>query len=332
MTRPLVSVLMPVRNGGSYLQEAVQSILDQTFGRLELLLIDDHSTDHAISRLDSADPRLRILNSPGKGVINAFNHGLPHAQGEFIARMDADDISLPARFETQVAYLNCNPDVDIAGACVEIISKQEVKGGYLHYQQWLNSVRQPEQIRKQIFIESPIPNPTAMFRKAALEKLDGYRDYDWPEDYDLFLRADQAGMSMGKPEPVLFQWRDHADRLTHRDERYSRRRFQQAKAHYLANGRLPDGPIVLWGAGPGGRLFHDLLAKEGREVSGFIDVHPRRIGGEKRGKPVWSASEPDSWPSAYILVAVGSRGAKEEIRTFLEETDHEEGQDFVFVA
>jgi glycosyltransferase involved in cell wall biosynthesis len=332
VTTPLVSVVLPVKNGGPYLAQAVNSILTQSLKDLELLLVDDHSNDAAIEQLDRSDPRLTILSSPSNGVVSAFKHGLSKSNGAFIARMDADDISLPDRLEKQLGYLNQNPSVGIAGACIEIYSQGQLDGGMVHYQHWLNSVRSPDEVFRHLFIESPIPNPTALFRKNVLDTLGSYHETDWPEDYDLFLRAGQAGIAMGKPPEILLKWREHGERLTHKDSRYSRLNFQRAKAHYLAKGRLPDLPLILWGAGPSGRQFFDLLKDEGREVGGFIDVHPRRIGGEKRGKPVWGTEQHKQWGNGFILVAVGSRGAKPEIRAFLNALGRVEGQDYLFVA
>ena len=94
---PLVSVIMPVRDGGDYLETAVNSILGQSFAALELILVDDHSVDAAINRLSVTDPRLVVLENQGRGVSSAFNTGLSRARGEFIARMDSDDIALPGR-------------------------------------------------------------------------------------------------------------------------------------------------------------------------------------------------------------------------------------------
>ncbi len=159
--RPLVSVVMPVRNGGEYLGEAVDSILAQTHENLELLLIDDHSTDRALARLDKSDPRLKILSSNGRGLVDACNTGFALSKGDFIARMDADDISLPERFRLQLAYLDANQAVDISGCCVDIFSQPGIQGGLRRYRDWLNSVREPEQVHQQIFIESPLPNPTS---------------------------------------------------------------------------------------------------------------------------------------------------------------------------
>ena len=331
--QPIVSVVMPVRNGGDYLAAAVDSILGQSFSSLELILVDDHSEDAAIASLVTNDPRLVLLKSNGPGVSNAFNTGFAQASGAFIARMDADDLSLPGRLEEQIRYLERHPELDLCGACVDIFAEQELAGGNLRYQAWLNRCRSAQQVHRELFIESPVPNPTAMFRRDALHRLGGYQDPDWPEDYDLFLRADALGMRMGKPEPVLYRWREHAGRLTRTDSRYEPRRFQAAKAHYLVRGRLRGkGPVIIWGAGPGGRLMHDLLQAEAIPIHGFLDVHPRRVGGQKRGLPVWPIERTGEFGGHFVLVAVGAAGARAKIRTFLDEQGRVEGEDYLFVA
>lgn len=329
---PLVSVVMPVRDGGQYLAGAVASILGQTHENLELLLVDDHSTDRAIASLDRSDPRLKVLANHGRGIVDACNTGLDHSKGEFIARMDADDVSLPERLQVQLEYLDANPRVDICGSRVEIFSQAGIQGGLERYQEWLNSVREPEQVRQQIFIESPLPHPTLMFRRDAVRKLGGYRDNGWPEDYDLLLRADAAQISMGKPEPVLLRWREHETRLTHTDARYDRRRFMRAKTHFLVRYRLAGRSAVIWGAGPTGRDMFDLIREEGGIVDGFIEVHPRRIGGEKRGLPVWSIDKVGNLGPSMLLVAVGAAGARDEIESFLRENGKTVGTDYLFVA
>jgi len=330
--KPLVSVVLPVRNGGKFLDQAVASILSQTFENLELVLVDDHSTDAAVSALDKGDLRLKIFRSQDHGVVKAFNTGYKLCQGDFIARMDADDISLPERLQCQLDYLDRHPSVDIAGSCVEIFSKRGIQGGLERYQTWLNSVREPQQVRNQIFIESPLPNPGVMFRRAALQQLRGYRNKGWPEDYDLFLRADAANIRMGKPKPVLLRWREHDDRLTHTDSIYTREQFMRAKTHFLVRHRLKGQSVIIWGAGPTGRLMYDLIIAEDGKVEGFIEVHPRRIGGQKRGLPVWPVDKIEALGTAMLLIAVGAAGAREEIAAFLHEHNKIEGQDYLFVA
>jgi glycosyltransferase involved in cell wall biosynthesis len=329
---PAVSVILPVHNGGEYLAAAVSSILGQSFHNLELLLVDDRSDDGAIAGLDTWDERLCILNSKQSGVAGAFNYGLARARGSFIARMDADDLSLPERLAQQLDYLESHPGVDICGGGVEIFSDQVLGAGNLRYQDWLNNCRSPEKIRRELFIESPIPNPTAMFRRDAIDRLGGYRNPDWPEDYDLFLRADAAGMRMGKPDGVVLKWREHGQRLTRTDPRYDIARFQAAKAHFLVSQRLRGRSIVIWGAGPTGTLMHDLLKSEGAVIQGFLEVHPRRIGGSKRGLPVWAIDHVSELNDEIVLVAVGAAGAREEIGAYMLERGKKEGPDYLFVA
>jgi len=328
----LVSVILPVRNGGLYLAEAVASILNQSLGEIELLLVNDHSEDDAIGGLGIDDSRLFFLDNPGRGVAQAFNHGLQRARGQFVARMDADDISLPDRLESQLDFLQSHPEIDLCGACIEIFAEQALAGGNLRYQEWLNSCKSPQQIHHELFIESPIPNPTAMFRREAIDQLGGYRDPPWPEDYDLYLKADAAGMRMAKPDGVLLRWREHEQRLTRTDSRYDISRFQAAKAHFLAAHRLAGRPVVIWGAGPSGRLMHDLLQAEGVQIRGFVEVHPRRIGGSKRNLPVWPIEQVTRLEEEFVLVAVGAAGARLKIRSWMEQQKQEEGRDYLFVA
>lgn len=329
---PAVSVILPVRNGGAYLKDAVASILGQSFCDLELLLVDDRSDDGAITELDSTDQRLFILSSDQAGVAGTFNYGLARAQGQFIARMDADDLALPQRLEQQLHYFESHPEVDICGGGVEIFSDQTVGAGNVRYQNWLNNCRSPEKIHREIFIESPIPNPTAMFRREAIDQLGGYGDPGWPEDYDLFLRADAAGMRMGKPDGIVLKWREHSQRLTRTSPRYDIARFQAAKAHFLVSRRLHGQPLIIWGAGPTGTLMHDLLKAEDAVIKGFLEVHPRRIGGYKRGLPVWPIEHVFELNDEFVLVAVGAVGAREKIAAFMLEHDKKEGPDYLFVA
>jgi hypothetical protein len=96
--------------------------------------------------------------------------------------------------------------------------------------------------------------------------------------------------------------------------------------------RLKKQPVIIWGAGPTGRLIHDLVVAEGGAVEGFIEVHPRRIGGQKRGLPVWPTDKTNNLGTAMLLVAVGAAGAREEISDFLHSYDKVEGRDYLFVA
>ena len=349
MTSSLISVLMPVHNGGEFLTPAVESILSQEYQNLELILVDDHSTDQAINGLPAQavrDPRLRILSCRDHGIVSALNTGADAARGSFLARMDDDDISLPHRLGTQIQYFRDNPDIGIAASRIKIFGKNNIDEGNRIYQEWLNKLIEPEDIGREIFIESPLPHPSVMFRREIFEKLGGYRNPPWPEDYDMWLRAHEAGIKMGKPEDILLHWREHENRLTRTSSRYSNDAFLQAKGYYLSQSILRNRSAVIWGAGTTGILMHDILAQHNVHVEGFIDVNPRLIGGTKRGLPVFSFMELGSdkkqvSPAAdknqfktnsLILGAVASRGAREKIRTFLSDRGYFEGTDFLLTA
>jgi glycosyltransferase involved in cell wall biosynthesis len=167
---------MPVRDAGEHLCVAVRSILAQSYADYELLIIDDHSRDGAISGL-APNPRIRVCDSRERGIVSALNSGLRLARGTLIARMDADDIAEPARLGAQLACLDRHRDVGLCGTGVEIFREQgPLRDGFRRYQNWLNALRTPADIEREIFVENPIPHPSLMARRDLLQRLDGYRD------------------------------------------------------------------------------------------------------------------------------------------------------------
>lgn len=326
-----ISVIMPVHNGGEYLHQAVSSLLDQSFKNIEVIIIDDHSTDDSISKLNLDDRRIRLIKNHHRGIVGALNTGIQNARMPLIARMDADDIALPQRFEQQVDYLYSNSGVKVCSGQVEIFTDQgPPAGGYCHYQRWINDLVHPDQIALNIFVESPIPHPTMVMRKTDLIHLGGYQDNGWPEDYDLWLRAHLEGYRFGKPAGLLLRWRDHDGRLSRNSGRYDKKAFFRAKAFYLTR-LYPRRHFRIWGSGPTGALLHDEIVKNSGTVTGFIDVAPRRIGNQKRDKPIADAFRLEK-TGELILIAVSARGAREDIRHFLDEKGFIESQDYLCLA
>ena len=337
--KDLISVIMPVHNAGVYLKDAVASILNQDDVHLELIVVDDHSSDGAIKNLPktlSQNNRIKFVSSAHRGVVAAMAKGYSQAKGAYIARMDADDISLPHRLSTQINYLKNNPEIGIAGGKIKIISESNIEKGFSLYEQWLNKLCSSEEIERELFIESPIPNPTAFFRRDIYDLLQGYQDPEWAEDYDMWLRAHALGIKMGKPEGVLLHWREHERRLTHNDSRYDNKLFMKAKAYYLSKSHyLKNRNAIIWGAGPIGAFLYDVLTEFNIEVEAFIEVSQRRVGGLKRGVPVLHYSEINQYTmdnNSLIIGAVGARGARVEIRKALIDMGKEEGCDFLFAA
>jgi len=338
MSDPAVSVLLPVRDAGPLLEDCLASLERQTLVDFEVVAVDDGSTDGSGELLEAwaaRAPRLRVVHQPPHGLVAALNRGLAACRSPFVARMDADDISHPRRLELQAAVLEARPEVGVVSCLVRCCPRASVAGGFARYEEWLNGLRSHEQMARERFVESPLAHPSVMVRREVLRAAGGYRDCGWPEDYDLWLRLFAAGTGFAKVERPLHFWREHHDRLTRRDPRYSTDAFLRCKAHHLALGPLSGGrSAVVWGAGRTGRRLSRLLLAGGVEVAAFIDIDPRKIGRVARGRPVVA---PEALPGllgegAVVLAAVASRGARELIRARLEAIGLVEGDGFWCVA
>jgi glycosyltransferase involved in cell wall biosynthesis len=209
---PVISVVMPVYNAAAYLSAAVDSILAQTFTDFELIAIDDGSTDASLEILQQMaerDSRIRIISRPNTGIVGALNDGVARAQGEFVARMDADDVALPHRFERQLGFLRETPGCVAVGSALLLMDSD---GDPIGVQQWATT---HEEIDRLLLTGwSGLAHPTAMIRKAALQQVGGYRsEYEWVEDKDLWLRLAEIGQLANLSEPLL-RYRVHETSLS----------------------------------------------------------------------------------------------------------------------
>tara|TARA_B100000809_G_scaffold211332_1_gene214946 strand:+ start:5120 stop:6136 length:1017 start_codon:yes stop_codon:yes gene_type:complete len=338
MDRPLVSILLPVFNGAATLGEALDSVEAQTMGDFEIVVVDDGSTDDTPVVLARHNPaRLRVISSPHVGLLQALNRGLSACRAPFIARLDADDICQPERLERQLAVMEQEPDVGVCGTQVEAFPVADVAEGFRIYVQWQNALLTDEDICREIFIESPIAHPSAMLRRHELIQLGAYQERGWAEDYDLWLRYHAAGRRFAKVAAPLVRWREHGERATRTDSRYSIENFLRAKSHYLSRGPLASREgLILWGAGRTGRRLSKHLIRAGHRPDAFVDIAPNRIGSTMRSVPIIGPDDvARCWQSLrrpLLLAAVASRGARALIRTQLTTMGLHEGTDFLCVA
>jgi len=247
--------------------------------------------------------------------------------------MDADDYCHPERLCLQVELMRANPEISVCGCLVLSFPRNNVKGGFLRYEEWLNSLVAHEEIARDIFVESPLAHPSVMMRAQDLRDVGGYRDMGWPEDYDLWLRFFMAGKRLAKVPRVLHFWREWADRLTFTDSRYALENFMRLKAHFLAKvAARHERPVIVWGAGMTGRRLTKHLVCEGVQPVAMVDIDPRKVGRIVRGAPVIRAEELEKHRDAFVIAAVGSQGARELIRGRLREISRTEGVDFLCAA
>ena len=215
---PSVTVLMSVHNEARYLPLAVDSILAQTFGDFEFLIVDDGSTDGSWEYFAGlTDPRVRLLRNPHNlGLSRSLNAGLDAARGRYVARMDGDDVAEPGRLAAQVAFLDAHPDMGIVGSGRTLIDEE---GNVVAVAQ---AAGDDLAVRWKCLLGSPFAHPTVMLRRDVLERHGlRYRDVKRAEDYDLWPRLLAHARGANLPEPLL-QYR-------------LRRRGELTRADQLAN-------------------------------------------------------------------------------------------------
>ncbi len=333
---PLVSVVMPVHNAAATVARAVSSVQTQTLRDWELIVVDDGSTDSTREHLleySLNDPRLRVLTIARRGIVAALNAGLEVASGEFVARMDADDESAPSRLAAQAFFLQANPECGLVGCRVKRGGERSATPGYALHVDWMNSLVTPPEIALNRFVESPFVHPSVMFRRALVEEYGGYRDGDFPEDYELWLRWLDAGVPMAKLPETLLTWHDLPDRLTRTDKRCSLSAFQKLKAKWIAEWLRHEvtaaREIWILGAGRPTRNRAAHLAEQGIRIAGYIDSDVRKTGRKAGGVPVVLPEEMPSSEKCFVLSYATNRGARDHYRSELNAAGRVEGRDFL---
>lgn len=329
-----VSVLLPFHNAGPGLDEAIASIARQTYSDLELLLIDNGSTDGGTSIAMTwveRDPRIRLLHEPRIGIAHALNTGLAHAEGRYIARMDADDVSLPERLEKQVAYLEMYPEVGALGTRTAFATTVERSSGMRCFVDWQNTILTPHDHYVKRFVDAPLAHPTVLFRRELVERYGGYDTGPLPEDHELWLRWMDAGVRFAKLPEALLTWNDHADRLSRTHPNYSVDAFFTTKAKWLAGWmkrKLVGRPVIIAGTSVLCQERAALLEAEGIAVSAFTDVK----GSGVPGRPFVPHLELPPAGEAFVVSFISQRGTGDRIAGFLAGRGLVEGVDFVLAA
>ncbi|MDE2980163.1 MAG: glycosyltransferase [Gemmatimonadota bacterium] len=333
---PLVTVVLPVRDGAATLGAALRSLGAQTLDDFEVIVIDDGSGDdtaRVARRWERRDGRFRLVRTPPGGIVAALQRGLAVARGTLVARMDADDVCHPARLATQVDLLESRADLAGCGTGVRYVPAAGVTARAAEYAAWLNSMTGWETVVANIFVECPLAHPTIMFRAAALSAVGGYRDRGWPEDYDLLLRLWRHGHRFVSVPRVLLDWNNRGDRLSRTHPAYSLDAFRACRVHHLRCSLLAvRSGVVIWGAGPTGKKLALECCRQGIPVRAFIEVDPRKIGQVIHGAPVREAAAAKRFPDALHLGAVARSAGRETVRAAAVGEGLTDGVDFVAMA
>jgi len=332
---PRISVVLPFFNAEQTLERAIESISSQDFKDFECLLVDNNSADRGpeiAKKWMKFDPRFHLLRETTQGVMHASNRGCDYARGAYIARMDADDVALPGRLRLQCEFLDEHPDYGAVAGLANHVGDPETTLGFRRYVEWSNSVITYEQILNSRFIEAPVVNPTAMWRRETMERYGLYLSGDFPEDYEMWLRWLDGGVKIAKVPEVVLDWHDSAHRLTRTHPIYSEGAFYEIKSRYLAKWLSAYNPfhpyVAIWGASRISRRRARVLEQHGIGISAYIDTRK----GRQIDKQVTYYKDLPAAGSQFILTYIRQMDNRRKIQDFLEERGYGEGMDYLLVS
>ncbi|MCB0791179.1 MAG: glycosyltransferase [Flavobacteriales bacterium] len=330
-----MSVLLPFRNAAATLDAAVVSIATQTFTPWELLLIDNASADAGADiarQWAMRDERIHLVHEPRTGIAHALNKGLRTARGRYIARMDADDISLPERLERQIAHLDAHPEIGVLGTRTRFVTTVEKSSGMAWFVNWQNTILDPHMHYVKRFVDVPLAHPSVVFRRELVDEYGGYDTGPIPEDHELWLRWMDAGVRFAKLPEVLVEWRDHAARLSRTHPHYTTEAFFALKAKWIARwlDRKYHGqrPVIIAGTSGLCVARARLLEQFGVRIHAFTDVRTREVEGYR----FIPAIDLPGHGKAVIVSMISQRGTGDRIAEFLTARGLVEGRDLLLAA
>lgn len=329
-----ISILLPVFNATPYLAACLDSIVQQTEENWELLAVNDFSTDlsnEILADFAKKDSRIRVFQNVEKGIIPALRLAFQNSTGNFITRMDADDVMHCDKLAVLKGILLKNGIGHLATGCVKYFSENELGGGYLKYEQWLNKLTKTNNNFSEIYKECVIPSPCWMVFREDLIRCGAFDSATYPEDYDLCFRFYQHDLNVVGSETVLHYWRDYSTRSSRTMEVYSNNHYFNLKLPYfLKLEKKEDRPLVLWGAGKKGKQLARMLENKGVSYHWFCN-NPRKWGIPLFGSTMENFEKIKTLKNPQIIIAVASPDGQEEILAFLKSAEIEE-TDFYFFS
>jgi len=305
---PMISVVMAVYNGKKFLAEAIESILNQTWTDFEFIIVNDGSRDNSlkiINRYAKKDSRIVVISRKNMGLVQSLNEGIAIAKGEYLARIDADDIALPTRFEKQVEFLKNHPDISILGTFIKPFGDSAVKD-LVVCENWFNPSLNPENVEATFLDRAAICHPSIMGRTELFKSMQ-YRDkYYCAEDYDLWLRSLKAGYKIWVLDEILLRYRIHKKSKTNTDAAIPEKTLNEVmniKLDYFVERFDEEKPnCLIWGGGSGGERLLKALQQKFKAVSviGYVDSFK---SGTINGVPIYHPEQIKSVKFDFIFLA-----------------------------
>jgi len=313
----MISILMPVKNAGDYLKECLDSILNQTLQDWELLAVDDHSEDQSntiLAAYAGRDSRVRLLSNSGTGIISALRLAYKNATGDYITRMDADDIMPPKKLELLRHQLLIHGKRSLAVGLVKYFSDTTLGDGYRTYAAWLNKISTAKTNFAWIYKECVVPSPAWMLHREDLDLCGAFESDIYPEDYDLAFRMRASDFKICPTSQVVHLWRDHPVRSSRTSEHYADNRFLNLKIFYFIKSDYNAAKaLVLWGAGKKGKKIARLLKAHDIDFMWVTNNH-KKIGHIIEDCILKSDENIEQKTNVQLIIAIAQPSSKQTIQ------------------
>ena len=297
-----ISIITPFRNAESYILETAKSIFKQNYTNWEWILINDHSLENEESILFPylKDERVRIIHNKGKGITNALVSGLEIATGEFVTRMDADDI-MP-EFKLRLFYEQLlDQENDIVTGKVKYFSQDGiVSQGYQKYEEWLNDRVDSQDFYQDIYRECSVASGNWMMKTGLLKKCGGFEGLSYPEDYDLLFRWYENNLKIFGINEVTHLWREHPLRTSKTSKDYDQKSFFSLKINRFLKYDHKDKALILNGTGTKGKLTAKILISNNIQFQ-WVSIEPEKFRSGIYGKIIFGVNEIYTTNEVHIL-------------------------------
>ncbi len=308
---------MPVKNTAPYLQECLDSILNQTYQAWELIAVNDHSTDSSaliLAEYQTQDERIKVYENEGSGIVAALQLAYSKSKGGMLTRMDSDDINSLDKYEIMQQQLDQSGEGFIALGLVNYFSAQGVQDGFKKYENWLNGLLQNGNSFLEIYKECGIPSPCWLAYKTDIEKIGGVATSLIPEDYDLAFRMYQADMKCIPTKEVLLHWRDTPTRTSRTHSDYTNEKMLALKCHYFVEIDFESTKnLILWGAGRRGKFIAKYLIENKIRFT-WVCNNEKKVGKSIYGVMLQNTNIIRQIEKKQIIISVANEVEQEEIR------------------
>ena len=314
----MISIIMPFKNPGKYIIPCIESIINQTYKNWELIAVNDHSNDGSYLQAMSYANRhinIHVINSDGKGIINALQCGYKHSRGDYIHRMDSDDIMPTDKLENMLEAMS--PNCLVTGLVDYFSDDFDLGDGYKKYTDWINNSMTSDDLWRGIYKECPIPSSGWLIHRDDFEAMGAFNSSFIPEDYDFSFRLYQSGMDLRVVPQVIHYWRDSTNRTSRTKSSYFPENYFDLKVYYfLEIDRDNSISLMLWGAGKKGKKIAKSLINNGIGFTWVTD-NPSKFGVNIYDQLVQSRNDVNL-KNYQQIIAISSPREQNEIQSVLD--------------